>query len=258
MKKFEKNVLCFDNYANMVRNKDKNQWYDCYVTDGRLSGFCDLLICEKGRRSAELFCLSFTPEGLTRHIHLKNEEKIKKWIDSKQCSNIIYLQALGLLGDAVRQNYKYKIGTDWINQDNSIHLQRIWMEEFYNDACSNMDWILSKQDELAILQAYLRALGHKDAALIYDLIAEKGKGSEPRGLYALCWNHTLEDLVIFEYELMEQLYHEEQDDRTLFLTTYGEYKKQQLLSVDLSLRVIRENGFLRILQERVLEARTLC
>lgn len=73
-----------------------------------------------------------------------------------------------MLGDSVRQNYKYKTNTGWIHAHTSIHLQRIWDSEIYNHKNNNLKWALFQQDELTILKTYLCAISNKDAVLLYE------------------------------------------------------------------------------------------
>lgn len=234
--------------------------YECYVTLERLMGYCNLLICEKGQQKADWFFLSFTPEGLLRHTKLHTAQKIRQWLDGRTHIRISYLQAIRLLGDAVRQNYKYEKGreTEWINEDASVHLQRIWQEDFYNDVPNSMDWLLPKQECAAMLNTYFRALGNKDAVLLYDLSAERIRDAERRSMYAYRWNHVLEDMHIVDFEVDRMSTNRNgEEDYTIFLTVYGAYQGGQMMEVDLSLRIIREQGDFRILQEQVLEPRLI-
>lgn len=257
MKQNNSVIIDFKKAAQSCQNRQTGLQYDCYMTRGRLSGHCDLLISEKSMQTAEWFCLSFAPDGLTRHSYLHQRNRIQEWITQRGGVQITYLQALGLLGDAVRQNYKYRQDNNWIHNHMSIHLQRIWMDEYYNDRNSDLGWILCKQDAMGILQIYLRAVGNKDAALIYDMSAERAKNNEKRGMYTFCWNHVLEDLTIFDFKVEEIIQNREAEDYTFFLTVYGAQVDNRVLSVDLSLRIILEQGYFRILRERILEARLI-
>lgn len=251
----EEKVISFNHYVENVRQKEKNMGYQCFATEDRLAGYCDLLICDAGMCTAESFSLKFTPEGLTQHGYLHSEEEINSWLHDRSYTKITYLQSLGLLGDAVRQNYKYKIQQP-IPQEHSIHLQRIWDEDYYNGR-SNLLWVLSCQDEMTILQTYLCALGNKDAALIYDMTVDRAKENERRDVYAYNWNHVLENFKIFDFEIMERIANFDKEERIIYLTVYGEQEKYKVLSIDLSLHIIREQGYLRILQDDVLEARRI-
>ncbi len=229
--------------------------YRCYVTPERLNGHCDLLICEDDMTIAEWFCLRFSPEGLLRHTLIETTG-IRRWLLEHSHKEITYLQAIRLLGDAVRQRYKYQKSTDWIPEDQSLHLQRIWQEEYYNDLTETMDWLLPRQKCGDMLQTYFRALNNKDAVLLYDLSAEPIQHAERRSLFAYRWNHELEGMHILNYEVdRPSIRYNDKDDYTLYLTVYGGYQERQLLEVDLRLRVIEEQKGFRILQEQVLEPR---
>ena len=118
---------------------------------------------------------------------------------------ITYRQALGMLGDAVRQNYKYQEKNNWLTRNPSLHLQRVWGNDFYNHASNNLVWMITGQDIKNILQIYLQAIQNKDAVLLYDLLAQQAKPQESRELYAMQWNHVLEELSIFDVDIVEVL-----------------------------------------------------
>lgn len=251
----EAKVMSFRHYAERIRQKEKNMGYQCFATEERLAGFCDLLICEAGMQSAESFSLNFTPEGLTKHQYLHSGRETDAWLQERTYTRITYLQALGLLGDAVRQSYKYK-EEPLLQKIHSVHLQRIWNDEYYNEH-SNLDWMLSCQDEMTILQTYLCAVGNKDAALIYDMTVKQERDAQSREVYTYQWSHALEDFEMFDFEVMERIAEREKEDKTFFLTVYGELERYKVLSVDMCLRIVREQGYLRVLEERILEARRI-
>lgn len=251
----EENIISFSRYAEKLKQKEKNIGYQCFATEDRLAGFCELLICDAGMQSAESFSLKFNPEGLTRHRYLHSEQEANAWLQDKSCTEITYLQALGLLGDAVRQNYKYKDEYP-LQQAHSVHLQRIWDDNYYNGQ-SNLYWMLSCQDEMTILQTYLCAVGNKDAALIYDMTVEQERENQSREVYAHQWSHVLENFEIFDFEIMGRITERGKEGRTFFLTVYGELDRYKVLSVDMCLHMVREQGYLRILGERILEARRI-
>ncbi len=258
MRQKKENIICFENYRHQLQNKEKAEHYDCFVTEDRLAGFCELLICEKGKQSGQWFYLKFTPEGLIQQRYLSKGVEIREWLERNENSKITYMQALGLLGDSVRQNYKYKTNTGWIHAHTSIHLQRIWDGEIYNHKNNSLKWALFQQDELTVLKTYLCAISNKDAVLLYDLTAEQAKDEElPRELYAYKWAHVLDGLVIFDFEIVDKIIQKEREDFTFFLTVYGEYNSYKVLSIDICLRIVREQGCLRIRKETILEARCI-
>lgn len=255
MKQSKKMVIEF---SELERRRQLQRYgqYECLVTLGRLEGHCELLICERGKQKGELFSLSFSQKGMTGYTQLRQRMQVEEWLDTHEYSRITYFQALGLLGDAVRQNYKYRTDSDRINANPSIHLQRIWSPEFYNDVDSSLSWVLCRQDMQTILHAYLRAIGNKDAVLLHELQAEQSRDGQTRNAYVLRWNHVLEDWRIFDFQILTCIENnKKEEDVTFFLTTYCEGNEQQVLSVDMCLRVIREKGYFRILTDQVLEAR---
>lgn len=260
-------VISFQNAVQKKRRKStlqkpemlKNELekYVCYVTLERLEGYCDLLIREAETGRADCFFLSFSPEGLIRYTPLA-EADTRQWQASRKSCPITYLQAIRLLGDAVRQRYKYQKSTDWIPEEHSIHLQRIWQEEYYNDQANEMSWLLPKQECGAMLQTWFRALGNKDAVLLYDLSASQVQKHAQRSLFAHCWSHALEDFKILGYEVdRDSVLYNGINDYTLFLTVYGDYRDRQMLAVDLRLRLVEEQSGFRILQDQVLESRSI-
>ena len=254
MRKATGNVISF---RETSQKKRKQVGYECFVTTERLKGHCDLLIYETGHRTAEYFCLRFSPEGLVRYERLHDRMQIKQRFDTRDCRQISYLQAIRLLGDAVRQSYKYATNTQWIDDIQSVHLHRIWDETYYNDK-EDMDWLLPNQDCADMLQTYFCALGNKDAALLYDMSAATVQAEERRSMYAYNWSHVLEDMHIYDFSVDQLSVNQNgEEDYTLFVTVYGDYAGRQMMEVDLRLRIIRERGDFRILQEQVLEPRML-
>lgn len=76
-------------------------------------------------------------------------------------------------------------------------------------------------------------------------------------MYAYKWAHVLDGLVIFDFEIVDKIIQQERDDFTFFLTVYGEYNSYKVLSIDVCLRIVREQGCLRIRKETILEARCI-
>ena len=104
--------------------------------------------------------------------------------------------------------------------------------EFYNDINSSLSWVLCRQDIQTILRAYLRAIGNKDAVLLYELNAEQSRDGQARNAYVLRWNHVLEDWCIFDFQILTCIENnKKEEDVTFFLTTYCEGKEQQVISV---------------------------
>ena len=250
-------VVDYQSFLDRRLNKI-NEEYICYVSLERLAGHCELLICELDLQNAEWFHLSFTPEGKWRMSQMKYKANIEKWIASGNYQRITYLQAMRLLGDSIRQYYKYNSSEDWIESCNSIHMDRIWDEEYYNDWSSELHWSLPMQEFEKLLATYLHALRNKDAVLVYDLSAREVQQQERRSMYAHHWGHELEDFRVIGGRIdKDNVTHNGIDDYTLYLTLYGSSKDTQLMEVDLRLRIIKEDGMFRILEELVLEARII-
>ncbi len=251
-KKTKQNV-----WTTLAEQETQTGRYGCYVTPERLDGYCDLLIRDMETGQADWFFLSFSPEGLIRYTLLEAAE-VRQWMERRAHRSITYLQAIRLLGDAVRQRYKYQKSTDWIPEMQSVHLQRIWQEEYYSDQAGELDWLLPKQECGAMLQTWFRALGNKDAVLLYDLSASQVQSQAQRSLFAHCWSHALEDFKILDYEVdRKSVLYNGRDDYTLFMTVYGNCCDRQMLAVDLRLRLVEETDGFRILQDQVLESRSI-
>ncbi len=238
--------------------KQKTEYgYRCYVTLERLNGYCDLLICRDNMIFGEWFHLSFSPEGLLRHSVLQTTT-IGQWLTEHPHKEITYLQAIRLLGDAVRQQYKYQKSVDWVQGVNSIHLQRIWQSEYYNDCLEEVEWLLPKQSCKDLLHTLFLALSNRDAVLLYDMSAKRVQQTEKRSMFAHIWNHALEGMNILGYEVDKQsVFCNGADDYTLFLTVYGANRAKQILEVDVCLRLIEEQERFRIVQDCVLEPRAI-
>ncbi len=251
-----KKILLFAEQTQRRRSQSGEFPYRCFVTTGRLKGACTLLVCERSGQMAELFYLDFRRRGLYKQDYFYREQQIKDWLRATDHLEITYRQALGVLGDGVRQNYKYQMELDWLKRNRSLHLQRIWNGEFYNSAANNLSWALTGQPAAAILDIYLEAVRNKDAVLLYDLFVGPAKPREQRDVYALHWSHALEEFSIFDVYVAEE---REQAERsaghTLFATLYGETEAGTVLSVDLHLELRAERGSFFISRERVLESR---
>jgi hypothetical protein len=163
------------------------------MSGNRLAGFCEILIYDNMHNTAEVFQLYFSTKGLTEHRYLDAEE-VQLWDKNKNDTvHITYRQALILLGDAVRQSYKYQRRVKWLQIYDSIHVQRVWQKEYYDYNSCSLDWLLDLQDTVQFITIYLAAIANKDAVLLYDLTASTMKQNISREVYAYSWNHVLED-----------------------------------------------------------------
>ena len=158
-----------------------------------------------------------------------------------------------LLGDQERIHQ----GNQFIPAQESIHIQRIWDGRYYDARRSSLHWLLPKLDADGMVQLYLRALNNNDALLLYDIIADEEKKRMPRDLYIYNWHHILEQVTVFDYELVWKEWQERQKQWNCFLTVYGETEEYRILSVDIQLQLMQEKDCLRIRSEQILEARKI-
>ncbi len=231
--------------------------YCCYVSNERMQGHCELLICEKDETRAEDYILSFSEDGRNSYKVL-DAGAIRGWLKRNEHRRITYLQAIRLLGDSVRQGYKYRKEIDPFSEVESVHLQRIWQEQYYNDREDEMEWVLPHQTFGEMLWTYFRALSNKDATLLYDMSAEPVRNAVQRSMFAYHWNHALEDLWIMGYDVDPKSFCcNGENDYTLYVTVRGNYKVIQTMEADLRMRVVEEKNGFRVLQTQVLEAREI-
>ena len=191
---------------------------------------------------------------MTEHHYLDYEE-VTMWRQHKKDKQYItYSQALILLGDAVRQNYKYQTNAEWSYNHDSLHIQRVWKKEYYDYINSSVGWLIKILDPIEFISIYFKAIHNKDAVLLYDMTAVTKKQNISREVYAYSWNHVLEELDISEYKIvyMEQRANEKIFD--VYITIYGGYGEVGVLSVDVCLKLILENERLQLLHESVLDA----
>ena len=228
--------------------------YQCIMSGSRLMGFCEILIIDGIYNNAEWFQLYFSTNGMTAHRYLDREEVLMWQYHKNDTVRITYRQALILLGDAVRQNYKYQTKTEWSQSHDSLHIQRIWQKEYYDYNNCSVDWLLDLQEPTQFVEAYFDAITNKDAVLLYDIMADVMKQRISREVYAYSWNHVLEELSILDYDM---IYIEQSSDCkkwSIYITIYGGYEEVDMLSIDLCLKLVLENGGLRLLSEQVLDA----
>ena len=224
------------------------------MSGNRLAGFCEILIYDNIHNAAEVFQLYFSAKGLTEHCYLDMAE-VQLWCKNKNdIVHVTYRQALLLLGDAVRQSYKYQKQMKWLQNYESIHIQRIWEKEYYDYTSCSLDWLLNLQDPVQFINIYLDAIANKDAVLLYDLTVSTIKQNISREVYAYSWNHVLEDFDIFNHEIAHVERGLEENGWNLYVVLYGRYGEQDLLSVDLCVKLIFENGSLYLLNEMVMDA----
>ena len=238
------------------RINETEEFYNSFLYGDRLRGDYEVLICEKNQHFAEWFALSVSEDGLKRHAYFDKKTEIMEWIKKQNCRPISYQKAIGLLGDAVRQNYKYQKEQKWMEQTEkaSKHLQRIWIEEYYNQN-STLQWLLRGQDLSSILELYFFAICNKDAALMYDLLDISVKSEQKRDLFMHHWNHPLDELDLFDFEVIEKVCVAEKCE--IFLLLYGNYQKNRFLEIDVYLQLQYRKEQIYILKEKVLEVRRM-
>ncbi len=237
-----------------IRQKRKlDGRYRCAMAGDRLAGPCEILIFDSMHNNGELFQLSFSANGMTTHQYLDPEEVVLWRQHKNDAMSITYRQALTLLGDAVRQNYKYHT-TQWSQTHDSLHIQRIWEKEYYDNNKCDVNWLLHLHEPMQFVAVYLDAIANKDAVLLYDIMANEVKQHVSRDVYAYSWNHVLEELHVSDYDIVSIVQSADQKSWNLYIAIYGGYEASHMLSIDLCLKVIWENGSLRILNEYVLDA----
>lgn len=255
MRKDEHKTIYLNEYIKLHRVQPKYKQegrYRCLMSGDRLEGFCDVLIYDFVQNRAELFCMRFSKTGVTEYYCL-DEKEVAIWKSRNIIRRITYLQAMTLLGDAVRRNYKYQPQLAGQNWSESVHVKRSWQNDYDYNRCSLL-WLLQGLELTAFVSVYLNAICNKDAVLLYDMTAESQKHKTSRELYAYSWNHALEDVRIFSFDIdyIEQCPGEEACN--LYITVYGSSQDNELLSIDLCLKLASEGQMLHLLHEQVLEA----
>ena len=228
--------------------------YRCFMAGNRLAGSCEIIIYDVAKNTAELFHLSFSTEGVTGHQYLDKDEMMLWQYHKEDMQGITYHQALILLGDAVRQNYKYQMQVEWSKTHESLHIQRIWKKEYYDYINCSIDWLLQIQEPVQFLSIYIDAIRNKDAVLLYDMMTEEKKCHISREVYAYSWNHVLEEINISNYEILYIEQQTEEKSWDIYIAICGGYGDMATLSVDLCLKLIKRNNRLQLLQESVLDA----
>lgn len=238
--------------AVLWQRDEKENRYRCAMAGNRLDGVCEVLIYDRYQNCAELFLLYFSPDGLKAHRYLEREEA-DLWLMRREKQIIPYPCALRLLKDAVRQNYKYQTPAAWLQNYESLHARQIWQKQL-EDETRNLDLFLQQLNPEQFIEVYLNAIGNKDAVLLYDMQAAVKKHHVSRELYAHSWNHVLEELTITDFSMTCVAQNLDGKSWDIYLTVYGGYQDAEPLSVDLCLKLIRENGYMRLLYEHVLDA----
>lgn len=247
-------MVHLDTYTQRKNMKKQKNQYQCMMAGDRLQGQCDVLIYDRYQRIAEIFYLQFCMEGVTQYQHFDEMEKAL-WVKKTDAVEITYEQAMLLLGDAVRLNYKHQEKTEWIELHSSLHIQRIWQKEYYDAIRCDLSWLLDIRDPIEFVEIYLKAISNKDAVLLYDLTAESAKQYDSRDVYVYSWNHILEEFEdIFVLEMRTNFVERrEQTYLNVYVVLSGRQLGMEIVGVDMCLQLIEENGWLRLFLDEVLE-----
>lgn len=256
MREQENKTVDLNRYIRMHHLKRKRQQegrYQCILAGNRLEGACDVVIYDYVQNYAELFCMHFSEDGVIGH-HYLGEEELAAWKYNHEVVGISYLQAITLLGDAVRQNYKYRTQDVWPVIYDSLHIQRTWQKEYYDCESCSLHWLLQGMDLISFVEVYLKAIGNKDAVLLYDMLAEEKRYGISRELYAYSWNHVLEEVQILNFEIVYIEPCTGQNGCNLYLTLCGVHEENGLMSIDMCVKIIFEDQRYHLFHEQVIEA----
>ena len=237
-----------------VTPKQNQHQYQCLLSGDRLQGDCELLLYNVYQRTAELYCLHFSGE-CEIVLQYFQEEEVLLWKQYRTVERISYHQAMTLLGDAVRRMYQEQNGMNqWNASHTSIHVQRTWMSEYYNNENSSLGWLLDEREYIPFINQYFCAVNNKDAVLLYDMMTSTRKKAMPRELYAFNWNHVLEEVDIIDFAVIDGRCLPDESAWRYYLTICGERPDGTVLLVDICLHLAMENGYVRLQDEYVLDA----
>ena len=239
---------------NMQQSQKLDGRYQCIVSGNRLAGFCEVLIYDRIQNNAELFQLQFSSNRMTECWCFDKEEVLLWRYHRTDTQSLIYHQALILVGDAIRQNYKYQQQEDCSQLYASLHVQRIWEKGYYDYVNYRVDWLLKLGNPEQFVTAYLKAICNKDAVLLYDMTASTKKYNISREVYAYHWNHVLEEIKMGSYTLTDSKQLTNDEEKMCYLTICGEYANGKQLLIDVCLHLVYENGSMRLQEEHILEA----
>lgn len=255
----ENNIIEFHTCKTLKELHDKKKQfgrYRCKMFGAREEGFCEVLIYDGFHDTAELFILYYSYEKILRQFSFNQKEALY-WLKKNNARSITYTQAIILIGDAVRQNYKYCFKKVQEAEFASIHLERVWNKEYYDEMEWDFSQISSEQDPKQFVRLYLNAIQNKDAALLFDLMAMEQTMHTTRDLYMHSWNHELEEIRIFDYEIVSLDEGVGENVWQIYLVVLGERQDRKLLTIDLCIKLILENRCLKLLNEQILEARQM-
>lgn len=203
--------------AVMTKQVEENalrRIFRVFVTRTRLQGYCRMLIFDATySMGAEYFMLRFDAQGICNHQSYQEttSEEIQLFLQQEPYEEISYQQAIGLLKDAMMQNYKYDTHPEIIERLTSLHLMRASINQedelWVNGANSYLNGISAE----LLTRSYLLAIFREDCSLTYDLLSAQRKQEEGnRDLYCLNWNHELQGCKIIK---MMEISDASDDDR---------------------------------------------
>lgn len=229
--------------------------YLAFVTNTRKDGYCELIICHHHAAVAEQFTLYFDTRGLVKWQQLWGKAEIHAALQQKQFAQIHYQQALLLIGDSVRQNYKYGQNLDCIETiPFSEHLERIWQPEYYQYDADCFDYLndMSLQE---LHTAYIQAIMQKDSAMFYELWTREQRRHGNRELELYHASHVLDDLEIVSFDLECSYLEENTQNLVQYFVLQAFREPDVLLEMDIALWLNQEGHGYRLCKERILESR---
>lgn len=250
-----RNVVTIGNLQeNSTIYHDKTtEKYLAYATKSRCNGYCRLWIISKAQKRLEYFELHFNREGIADYRSIYGKKNIERFFDEEHRQRITYAEALQLLGDAVRQNYKYGRNVELVEQINSLHLEQSWQQEWRT---CHKSYVLGEKDLSLpdLVTLYIQSIAQEDSSLFYSLLTEENQG-ENRDLYLYNWYHPLEGFIFQKVTIEDFYYHVLNRELEVWLLAETNRPDGMSLEVDISLLCSNTNKGYRIKQEKINEVR---
>lgn len=230
--------------------------YLVYVTRTRQKGYCRLWIIQMQRKHLEYFDLQFNQEGLVDYRSVYGKKNIMTMLGEEKRQRISYGEAIMLLGDAIRQNYKYERHLELVEQIRSLHVERSWQQEWRDKERGDLMGI-NHLPLLSMIRLYLQSIEQEDSSLCYDLLTEEMRG-ENRELYLHTWTHPLAGYDVEDVEIASIDGHVLQEEVEVWLLAIVIRPDGKKLETDIGLCCrYTEDGY-RIQEERIGEVREFC
>ena len=227
--------------------------YLAYATKSRCNGYCRLWIISKVQKRVEYFELKFNREGIADYRSIYGKKNMENVFGEEYRYRITYAEALQLLGDAVRQNYKYGRNLELVEQINSVHLEECWQQEWRT---KHKSYVLGEKT-LALtdlISLYIQSIAQEDSSLFYSLMAEEAQG-ENRDLYLYNWYHPLEGFIFRDVTIEAVHYRVLTGEIEVWLLAEASRLDGLVLEIDLSLLCLHTDGGYRIKNEKINEVR---